>query len=109
MKITDVKLSVFEAPVPTGLFNIREQIYGASQRWVIEKYQETSGYLHVLHVRTDEGVEGICTVGDARYTTMRQEDLDQLRFLAVGHNPLDRERFDSKPVSYTHLTLPTKA
>ncbi len=52
--------------------------------------------MHVLHVFTDEGVEGICTVGDARYTTMRQDDLEQLRLLAVGEDPFDRERLNSK-------------
>lgn len=35
----------------------------------------------MLHVRTDEGVEGVCRVGDARYTTMRKEELEQLRIL----------------------------
>ncbi len=52
--------------------------------------------IHVLHVKTDEGVEGVCTVGDARYTTMRPEDLEQLRLLAIDEDPFDRERLAQK-------------
>ena len=54
------------------------------------------GQVHVMHVLTDEGVEGVCTVGDARYTTIRTEDLEQLRILALGADPCDRERLNSK-------------
>ena len=50
----------------------------------------------MLHVRTDEGIEGLCTVGDARYTTMRSRDLQQLGILTIGADPLDRERLNSK-------------
>ena len=51
---------------------------------------------HVLHADTDAGIEGVCTVGDARYTTMRTIDLEHLRHLVIGENPLDRNRLDSK-------------
>lgn len=59
------------------------------------------GEIHVLHVKTDEGIEGICTVGDARYTTMRGEDLEQLRVLAIGEDPFDRERLFDKCTAAT--------
>jgi L-alanine-DL-glutamate epimerase-like enolase superfamily enzyme len=45
---------------------------------------------------TDAGIEGVCTVGDARYTLMRAEDLDQLRLLAIGEDALARERLWAK-------------
>jgi len=35
-------------------------------------------------------------VGDARYTTMRPEDLEQLRILTIGEDPFDRERLITK-------------
>ena len=57
---------------------------------------QTTEQVHVLHVKTDEGIEGVCTVGDARYTTMRSEDLEQLRLLVVGEDPLERERLYQK-------------
>ncbi len=50
----------------------------------------------MLHVYTDSGIEGVCTVGDARYTTMRHIDLEHLRHLAIGEDPMERERLDSK-------------
>ncbi len=50
----------------------------------------------MLHVRTDEGIEGICTVGDARYTVLRPDELDQLRTLAIGADAFDRERLYAK-------------
>jgi L-alanine-DL-glutamate epimerase-like enolase superfamily enzyme len=59
------------------------------------------GQTHVLHVRTDEGVEGVCTVGDARYTTMRLQDLEQLRILTLGEDPFDRERLNAKLLAAT--------
>lgn len=49
-----------------------------------------------MHVLTDEGVEGMCTVGDVRYTTITVEDVEQLRLLVVGEDPFDRERLYSR-------------
>ena len=49
-----------------------------------------------MHVRTDAGVEGMCTVGDVRYRVMSERALAQLRALVIGEDALDRERLDAK-------------
>jgi len=97
MKIQEISLSVFETKSNTGLFQMREAdaVEGRS-RWVRQGHSKPIRELHVLHVRTDDGIEGVCTVGDARYTRMRTEDLEQLRLLVVGEDPVDRERLYSK-------------
>ncbi|MGC9348300.1 MAG: enolase C-terminal domain-like protein [Anaerolineae bacterium] len=96
MQITSIALSVFELPSNTGQFDLVEEIHGARRRWVRRHHGSRRDELHVLHVRTDEGIEGISTVGDARYTKIRREDLQQLRILTLGENPLNRERLNSK-------------
>ncbi|MCJ7550762.1 MAG: hypothetical protein MUQ30_13900, partial [Anaerolineae bacterium] len=97
MKIEDITLSVFELPSNTARFTLAEESHGAQRRWVRRHHSRRTDELHILHVRTDEGIEGVCTAGDARYTTMRLQDLEQLRILALGENPLeDRERLNSK-------------
>lgn len=96
MKITEISLSVFELPTNTGRFDLAEETHAASRLWVRAGRGGGTEEIHVLHVRTDAGVEGVCTVGDARYTTMRPDDLDQLRILAAGADPFDRERLFSK-------------
>ena len=96
MKITSIGLSVFETKRITTQFTMGEDAHGASRRWLRRHHATVPGELHVLHVRTDEGIEGVCTVGDARYTTMRPLELEQLRILTVGENPFDRERLYAK-------------
>lgn len=96
LKIRALNVSVFELPANTGRFQMEEVGQGARRRWVRRGAGQTTEQVHVLHVKTDEGIEGVCTVGDARYTTMRAEDLEQLRLLAVGEDPLERERLYQK-------------
>ncbi len=97
MKIQEIALSVFETKSNTGLFEMHEGEAGhGRKRWVRKGHNQPVRELHVLHVRTDDGIEGVCTVGDARYTQMRTEDLEQLRLLASGENPTDRARLYSK-------------
>ncbi|MDA0336926.1 MAG: hypothetical protein O2782_17315 [bacterium] len=97
MRIERIELSVFETRTNTGRFDLR-QIDAAPghRRWVRRSHPTPPGEIHVLHVWTDDGVEGMCTVGDARYTTMRTEDLEQLRVLAIGEDPLAREHLFDK-------------
>ena len=78
------------------LFNLEEVEKGARRRWIRRHHRDSRDQIHVLHVLTDEGIEGICTVGDARYTTMAPNELDQLRVLAIGEDPFDRERLFAK-------------
>ncbi len=97
MRIERIELSVFETRTNTGRFDL-QQIDAAPghKRWVRRSHPTPPGEIHVLHVCTADGVEGMCTVGDARYTTMRIEDLQQLRVLAIGEDPLARERLFDK-------------
>lgn len=96
MKIEAITLSIFALSGNTATFDLVETSHGATRRWLPTNQQRVQEEVHVLHVRTDEGVEGVCTVGDARYTTMRPADLTQLRLLTIGENPLDRERLNVK-------------
>lgn len=96
MKIRAINISVFEQPANTGRFRLEEIGHGLNRRWVRHPHGTTTEHIHVLHVKTDEAIEGVCTVGDARYTTMRAEDLEQLRLLVIGEDPFDRERLFQK-------------
>ena len=102
MKIAKIELSVFELPANTPRFDLIERVTPAKQRWVASHTLMQSGghasreQIQVLHVWTDEDIQGICTVGDARYTTMRTDELEQLRILAIGADPFDRERLYAK-------------
>ena len=96
MKISDIRISIFELPTQTPFFNLELETLGDREVWRSRPTRPSPTEYHVLHVQTDEGIEGVCTVGDARYTTMRQIDLEHLRHLAIGEDPLERERMDSK-------------
>ena len=61
--------------------------------------------VQVIQVITDSDIQGICTVGDWQYTEMKLSDLDHLRTLVIGENPLDRERIYSKLTAATRLTF----
>jgi L-alanine-DL-glutamate epimerase-like enolase superfamily enzyme len=96
VKITDVQLSVFEISAVTRRFRLKEAGGPGALAWKPVFEPRGREQIHVLHVLTDEGIEGICTVGDARYTRMDPENLEQLRFLAIGEDPLARERLYRK-------------
>ena len=87
MKIKDIKISEFEIKDNTPYFKLRK----IDSSW--EKYDLRSsvGYVHVMHVITDDGLEGICTVGDARYTTITVNALAHLKHLTVGEDPTKKE------------------
>jgi len=101
MRIDSIALSIFQVPSNTGQFDLVEEERGATRRWLRAPRGSIDGEVHVLHVRTDDGIEGICTVGDARYTTMRRLDLEQLRILALGEDAIDRERLYHKMAKAT--------
>ena len=108
MKISDIKISVFELPTNTAICDMEEVPYGPRLRWQQVARDHQADPIHVLHVFTDAGIEGICTVGDARYTAMRPRDLEHLRALAIGQDPLAREHLDAKLRAATRhiFTLP---
>lgn len=96
MRITDIRLSVFEITAVSRRFRFESRGPAGFLGWKPAFEPRGREHVHVLHVLTDEGVEGVCTVGDARYTQMRTEDLEQLRLLAVGEDALSRERLHRK-------------
>ncbi len=49
-----------------------------------------------MHVLTEDGLEGVCTVGDVRYRVMTERELAQLRELVAGEDAADREGLDAK-------------
>lgn len=109
MKITGINISVFELPTNTPYFNLTLEKRGTREVWRQQPVGSRPDEIHLLHVRTDEGIEGICTVGDARYTTMRAIDLEHLRHLAVGEDPLDITRLHDKLTTATRhiFTMPS--
>ena len=104
MKITEITVSVFEMPRETRLIDMFEEGPAAKRKWVSRpRGDKASGPMHVLHVRTDQGIEGTCSVGDVRYTTMTEDVLEQLRVLAVGSDPLERQHLYGKMQAATRI------
>lgn len=102
MKIERISLSRFELINTTPPFDLFEEVVGSRRRWTRRTVKAAkNAEIHLLHVYTDDGIEGISTVGDARYTTMRPEELEAIRILAVGENPLARERLYQKMMAAT--------
>ncbi|RME65747.1 MAG: hypothetical protein D6790_01390 [Caldilineae bacterium] len=101
MNITEINLTVVELPGNTALFTLEEQRTGAKRRWLPRPQGPADTYIHLLRVRTDAGVEGVCTVGDARYTQLRRVELEQLRLLCLNEDPFDRERLAEKLAAAT--------
>lgn len=100
MKVERIELSVFEQPSNTPRFDLDEvHLPDGRCRWARRPVRTPVDEIHVLHVHTDDGIEGLCTVGDARYTTMRDDELEALRILTVGQRidgAPDRERLCDK-------------
>lgn len=106
MKIESIEISVFELPMypPT----IRLADTGKEGVRLLQRKGASGGLVpvQVIRVRTDDGVEGICTVGDWRYTEMQPQQLNQLREIAIGENPLNRELLYSKLCSVARFYDP---
>ena len=91
MKIEAINLSVFETTSNTSYFDLTLLEHAGRRRWRREHHSRVRDEVHVLHVRAEGGLEGVCTVGDARYTKMTGDELDQLRILTLGHSVFDRD------------------
>ncbi len=87
MKIVDIKISEFHLKSNTQHFKLRK--VGTS--WEKSDFESPVGKMHVMHVMTDVGLEGICTVGDARYTTISEDALTHLKYLTIGEDPTKKE------------------
>lgn len=96
MKITEVKLSVLELPGASRTFDLVTIPGLRRQPWIHDLRSQGPGFIQVMHVLTDEGVEGMCTVGQGGDLAMTRETLEQLRLLVVGEDPLARERLYQK-------------
>jgi L-alanine-DL-glutamate epimerase-like enolase superfamily enzyme len=96
MKIESIEISVFELPMYPTTTQVVEFGEASANRW---KQAFPSGGdvpVQVVKVVTTDGAEGICTVGDWRYTELTWQQIATLRELAIGEDPLDRERLWSK-------------
>jgi L-alanine-DL-glutamate epimerase-like enolase superfamily enzyme len=103
LKITDIKISVFELSDNTPFFKLRLN----DNLWEKYNYKKYQGYLHVMHVFTDIGLQGVCTIGDARYTTMTEQALAYLKYMVIGHDPFQREHlFDMLSKATRNIFLP---
>lgn len=104
MKITNIRLQVLDTNAPRRIFELVAMPGQERERWMhapghrltTPPSARTRGaseneHEFLLHVDTDEGVTGTCTAvafGTSRFVP---GDLEQLRAIAVGMNPLDRE------------------
>ena len=91
MKITNVKISILEAPGPRHLFELTMIPGMRRPRWIHGTSTASSGYIQIMHVETDEGITGVCTAGEGVPGGIDRDTLDQMRALVVGEDPLDRE------------------
>ena len=90
MKITGVEISVFESERGSRTFDLGLLPGMGRDRWIHEGPVHSPGHFQVMHVMTDDGVEGLCDV--PRYTApMSGDALEQLRRLVVDEDPLYRE------------------
>ena len=96
MKITSVEISVFELPMHPAVTQLISVGHPSKYRWQQAFPKGNQVPVQVMQVITDEGVNGICTVGDWRYTELTQRQINQLRELVIGEDPLDRKLLLSK-------------
>ena len=91
MKITSIEVSCFELPDAPRTFGLTGEIAPRGRWWKLTRFGSGPVPFQVMRVKTDADLEGVCTVGDWRYTTIAEAHLRQLRELAVGEDPLRRE------------------
>ena len=82
MKITGVKLSILESSIEDRIFGLHNVPGMTRIRWTHNVARTRPGYVEVLHVQTDEGIEGVCSAqgvaGDAAASPLK-DALEQLR------------------------------
>jgi L-alanine-DL-glutamate epimerase-like enolase superfamily enzyme len=101
MKIASVTLSVFELTANTRRFDLAEETVSHGRAWRLRQEPRGLERVQVMEVMTDEGVEGRCTLGDARSMPMGVDQLEQLRMLVVGQDALDQDRLFDKLTAAT--------
>ena len=96
MKITSIEISVFELPIYPVLTKVVPVGNPSELRWQQAFPKGGAVPIQIMQVITDEGINGICTVGDWRYTELTWRQIAQLRELVIGENPLERDLLLSK-------------
>ena len=96
MRITSVEISVFELPMYPIVTKVAPVGNPSELRWQQAFPKGGVVPVQVMQVMTDEGINGICTVGDWRYTELTWRQIAQLRELVIGENPLERNLLLSK-------------
>ena len=96
MKITSVEISVFELPMYPIVTQVVPVGNPSELRWQQAFTKGGAVPVQVMQVMTDENINGICTVGDWRYTELTWRQIAQLRELVIGENPLQRDLLLSK-------------
>ena len=96
MKITKIKISILETPGAKRLFELTMLPGMRRPRWIHGSSTAGPGYTQVMHVETDEGITGICTVGEGVAGRLARDTLDQIRAAAVGEDALAREKLYQK-------------
>ena len=96
MKITNIKISILETPGASRIFELTMLPGMRRPRWIHGSSTASDGYTQVMHVETDEGVTGICTVGEGVAGRLDKDTLDQMRAVAVGEDALAREMLYQK-------------
>ncbi len=96
MKIESIEISVFELPMYPSVTRVVEFGSSSEPRWKQAFPAGGDVPVQVIRVVTDDGIEGVCTVGDWRFTELNWQQVATLRELAAGEDPLDRDRLWSK-------------
>ena len=96
MKITGIKIALFEVSDLNRLFDL--VLLDGMQRdcWIHRHTSSGPGHAQIMRVTTDAGVEGVCTVTQRTLGDIGETLLAQLRHLAIGENPLYREKLYQK-------------
>ena len=92
MKITNITVHLVEAPGVRRLFDLVLLPGMRRDRWKHNLASVESGVIPVMRVETDEGIVGACTAETGSSVDLTSASLEQLRALAVGKDPLERER-----------------
>ena len=92
MKITNVTVHLLKATGASRIFDLVLLPGMRRDRWKHDLVSMESGVMPVMRVETDEGIVGVCTADAGASADLTSASLEQLRFLVVGKDPLDRER-----------------
>ena len=92
MRITNVTIHLLPAAGASRTFDLVLLPGMRRDRWKHDLASMEPGVMPVMRVETDEGIVGACTADAGASADLTSASLEQLRFLVVGKDPLDRER-----------------